>query len=107
MEDVIRKAQVNKETVIAYNMLWKEGLLIKLFELGIRGTMWQWVQTFLSNRKIQVRINGVFSNEYEVDNGTPQGSIISPLLFTVMINDAFKDVDKSIDVALFADDGAM
>lgn len=115
LEDAVRRAQVNKESVAAvyfdieraYDMLWKEGLLIKLSQLGVRGRIWAWVKAFLSERKITVRINGAFSNSYEVENGTPQGSIISPLLFTVMINEAFKEVDKSIDVALYADDGAM
>lgn len=45
LESDIRKAQTNKEVVIAvffdvekaYDMLWKEGLLIKLKSLGIGG----------------------------------------------------------------------
>ena len=31
----------------AYDMLWKEGLLYKLFHLGIRGKMFNWIQSFL------------------------------------------------------------
>ncbi len=41
------------------------------------------------------------------ENGTPQGSVISPLLFIIMRNDVFKRVDKSIHRFLFADDGAQ
>ncbi len=41
------------------------------------------------------------------ENGTPQGSVISPLLFIIMINDVFERVDKSIHRVLFADDGAQ
>lgn len=51
LEGEIRKAQVNKETVVAvffiaekvYGMLWKEGLLIKLHLLGIKGKMFNWI----------------------------------------------------------------
>ena len=69
--------------------------------------MLQWVRDFLTGRKIIVKINGAFSKEYSVENGTPQGSIISPVLFLIMINDVFKNIERSINVALFADDGAM
>jgi len=45
LEADIRKAQINKEILVgvffdvekAYNMLWKEGLLMKLESLGIEG----------------------------------------------------------------------
>ena len=115
LEHDIRKAQVNKETVVAvffdivkaYDTVWKQGLLIKLKQLGIRGRVYCWVKDFLSERKIAVRIHGALSTQYEVENGIPQGSIISPLLFSIAINDIFKDVDSSVEVALFADDRAV
>lgn len=56
--------------------------------------MFKWIKSFLSKRIIRVKVNGVLSEVYEVENGTPQGSIISPLLFSVMINDIFKNVKK-------------
>lgn len=94
LEDDIRKAQVNRESVVAvfldiekaYDMLWKDGLLIKLNQMGIRGHMFQWIKQFLSERTIAVKINGIVSDSYRVENGIPQGSIISPLLFSIMIN---------------------
>jgi len=46
----------------------------------------------------------VISERHQVENGIPQGSIISPL-FSIMINDIFKEVENFVDVALFADDG--
>ena len=52
----IRKAQTNKEVVIAvffdvekaYDMLWKEGLLIKLNTLGIGSRAYNWVFHFFN-----------------------------------------------------------
>ena len=54
----------NKEAVVAvfleiekaYDMLWKEGLQIALYDAGIRGRMFNWIMNFLCNRSIQVRI---------------------------------------------------
>ena len=69
-------------------MLWKDGLLFKLLnQMKISGRMCNWIQDFLRNRKFQVRINETFSKTYNIENGTPQGSSISPLLFLIMIND--------------------
>ena len=60
----IKKAMANKEAVVAvfleiekaYDMLWKEGLQIALYDAGIRGRMFNWIMNFLCNRSIQVRI---------------------------------------------------
>lgn len=115
LETEIRKAQVNKEVVAAvfidiekaYDMVWKEGVLINLDKLGITGRMFKWVKDFLFGRTIQVRIGSAFSGKYVVENGTPQGSVISPILFTIMINDIFSHVQSDIGRSLFADDGAL
>jgi hypothetical protein len=47
------------------------------------------------------------SREYEVENGTPQGTDISPIFFTMMSDDIFGDIGQDIGVALYADDGAI
>ena len=113
LENEIRKAQANKESVVvvffdiekAYDMMWKEGLLIKLYKMGVGGRVFNWIKIFLFDRKIQVRIGSELSNKYMVGNGTPQGSVISPLLFIIMINDVFSKVPEDIGSSLFADDG--
>ena len=115
LEDTIRKAQANKEQVNAvffdiekaYNMLWREGLLIKLKAMGISCRLYNWVMDFLLNRTIEVRVGQSHSNIYHVDNGVPQGSVCSPLLFSIMINDIFSDMDVNIGRSLYADDGAL
>jgi len=64
LEDEIRKAQVNKETVVAvffdvekaYDMMWKEGLMIKMEKMGIGGRAFNWVKDFLYGRSIRVRV---------------------------------------------------
>ena len=47
------------------------------------------------------------SKTVEVENGTPQGSVISPVLFNIMINDIFSNVGGGLGLSLFADDGAI
>ena len=115
LENEIRKAQVTRESVVvvffdiekAYDMMWREGVFIKLHMLGVGGRVFNWVKDFLSERVIRVRIGSEVSGGYTVGNGTPQGSVISPLLYRVMINDVFSRVGGDVGRALFADDGAL
>lgn len=69
--------------------------------------MFNWVKDFLFGRRIQVRIGMDMSNQYIAENGTPQGRVISPLLFIIMIIDAFGEVPEDIGKSLFADDGSL
>ena len=81
--------------------------MFKLEEMGVGGRMFNWINDFLKQRVIRVRVGDAISSQGIVENGTPQGSVISPVLFIVMINDIFSKVDRSVGRSLFADDGAL
>lgn len=93
----------------AYDMVWKEGLIYKIASLGIKGRILWWIREFLKERGFKVKIKGKFSERFEMQNGTPQGSVVSPLLFNIMINDLAEDilVGSKVSVGLFADDGVI
>jgi len=83
-------------------------LLKKLKLIGIRGTPLQWVETFLLKRKQRVKIKveneTYLSNIIEVEKGTPQGSVLSPLLFVVYLNDISETVKNNCSLVNYADD---
>jgi hypothetical protein len=114
LENDIQKSFVNKYITVgvfidfqkAFDMLWKHGLLQKMVSLNIYGNMLSYVNVFLSNRTLQVRINNTCSDIYIVQNGTPQGSCISPTLFKIMVNDLSSCI-KNCEMSQFADDGAI
>ena len=82
----------------------EEGLLIKLHDAGVKG-MFYWIKDFFNNRSIQVKIGGDLSETVNnIINGTLQGSVISPVLFSIMINDIFSRVPNHFEKSLFADD---
>lgn len=78
-------------------------LVSKLENYGIRGTVKQWFESYLNNRKQTVKIGNTFSDEKQITCGVPQGSILGPILFLLYIND-IKNSAKQIQFFLFADD---
>ena len=72
--------------------------------------MLSWVLNYLSNRQARVRVAGAVSEYQDLENGTPQGSVISPMLFNMLINEivaGIKKRSKSIEVISYADDLAI
>ena len=92
----------------AYDMVFKPALIYKLHKLGFKGHLAYYLKGFLSgSRRFQVRCRSMFSATNDLQNGLPQGSCISPILFNIMINDLFDNISPSISYSLFADDSAI
>ena len=49
----------------------------------------------------------MFSDTQELENGLPQGSCLSPVLFNVIMDDLFAEISLGVSFSLFADDSAM
>ena len=86
----------------AFDRVWHHGLIFKLKAFGIWGPLLQWFESYLSNRRQRVIIDGQCSTWYNTFAGVPQGSILGPLLFLIYMNDIVNYV--TCDIRLFADD---
>ena len=78
-------------------------LLNKLPIYGVNDVELQWITNYLFARSQVVNFQGTISEENYITHGVPQGSILGPLLFTLLIN----DIDTELSyckIILYADD---
>ena len=90
---------------LIYPRVWHAGFFHKLKSYGISGQIFGLTSSFLSNRQLRVALDGKSSQEYPVNAGVPQGSILGPTLFLLYINDLPDDV--ICNIAIYADDTTL
>ena len=85
--------------------VWHKALLAKLPAYGFTPSFCKLISSFLSNRFISVVVDGATSASFPVFSGVPQGSVLSPTLFLLFINDLLHATVS--DVHSFADDSNL
>ena len=87
------------------NKVWHAGLLHKLTLYEISGQIFDLISSFLGNRQFLVVLGGKSPQEYLVNAGVPQGSILGSKLFLLCINNLPDDV--ICNIAIYADDATV
>ena len=85
----------------AFYRVWHAGLFQKLRYYRILGQIFGLISSILSNRQLQVALDGTSSQEYPVNAGVSQGSIPGPTLFLLYIN--YVPDDVICNIAIYAD----
>ena len=70
----------------AFDTTWKFGIMKDLHDLNLRGNLPKFIENFLNNRSFQVKVGSTLSDPFNQEEGVPQGSILSFLLFEIKIN---------------------
>lgn len=92
----------------AFDLVSHDILIEKLRIYGLDECSLGLIRSFLHNRRQRTVIRGsVQSSSQTLTHGVPQGSVLSPLLFLVFINDLPKGVSQPTTVDIFADDTTM
>ena len=98
----------------AYDSVWREALMLKLLEAGIRGNFFYTIENMYQDSVACIKRNGILSDFFECKTGVRQGDVLSPNLFNIFINDIPKCFmtdsytpmlgDQPVNCLLYADD---
>ena len=76
----------------AFDRIWHEGLLYKLYHLGISDNIWKLISFWYRNNYAYVSYMGSDSNVFKVSQGVGQGRVLSAFMFLVYINDLINEL---------------
>ena len=88
----------------AYDTTWRFGILKEMHRMGFRGHLAHFVRNFLADRKFYTRIGNKLSTQHTQEEGVPQGSVLSCILFAIAINGITSVVPPNIKSSLYVDD---
>lgn len=90
----------------AFNCANHNIILAKLKSLGFSNLALKWISSYLTGRSQRVKTQSGYSKWKILVNGVPQGSILGPLLFTILLND-LNDFVGNCKFHLYADDSQI
>ena len=114
-DDALTGLQANRLGVAVFidvekacDSVWHNGLRYKLMNSELSNKIIRLMSSFISDRTITVKINDEMSDKVKLNAGTPQGSVLSLLLFLIYVNDIpVYPMNNQVKISQFADDLGM
>lgn len=89
----------------AYDSTWRRRILNKLCDWNIGGHLFRYIEFFLNNNKIKVKVNShYYSSYFDITSGIRQGSSLSCVLFNIALSDIHNYLPVNIKFNLYMDD---
>ena len=85
----------------AFDKVPHQRLILKLKSHGMRNSIINWIEQWLTDRRQRVVVEGEVSRWKSVLSGVPQGSVLGPILFLVYIDDLEEGITGKLDTKLF------
>ncbi|CAB4019685.1 Hypothetical predicted protein, partial [Paramuricea clavata] len=87
----------------AFDSVPHDILFGKVKKLPFNPYIINWLIDFLKDRKQRVTVDGITTEFLKINRGVPQGTVLGPILFSIMVND-IKPVNPINELCKFADD---
>lgn len=91
----------------AFDMLWHQGLILKLYQLQCPKPYLYWIINCFSFRTMIIDYNGQLSSKIKICRGAPQGSVFGPMAYIIAHCDLPQIFNRPENVHLYVDDLAM
>lgn len=88
----------------AFDNVLHDAILNALEDYGIGGRMHQWIASYLQERAVFMTTVDGDTNNHPVYRGVPQGGVLSPTLFNIVLVGLAKKLGGKISVSVYADD---
>ena len=89
----------------AFDRANKDVIMEELVLKGVKGNLLRWIGDYLYGRTAQVWYQGAVSSEEPLELGTPQGGVLSPMLFNILMDRIARwPFPPGSQVVLYADD---
>ena len=76
-----------------------------LINRGVKGYLIGWIKDYLVERRARVKYQGAHSRSFPLENGTPQGGVLSPTLFNLLMDELLRArLPKTVEIVSYADD---
>ena len=92
----------NKKVFVAYfdvakafDGVWIDGLFYQIRKMGLTGKIWRLLYLSYQNFWCKVRINGTYSDWYQMQCGIHQGGYLSLLKYTAFIDPLLRQIEES------------
>ena len=102
-KDVVGVQVVAYDFSKAFDRLRHDLIIKRLRECGFSSSLIMWMMNYLEERRQHVKIGTSFSSSLEVTSGVPQGSLLGPYLFSLVVG-AFSLDGQDCLLIKYADD---
>ena len=87
----------------AFDKVWHNGMKFKIIQLNLPDTITKFLNNFIVNRKAKIKINNHTGQPFNITSGVPQGSSLSPTLYTIYTADIPEATHGCLNIQ-YADD---